>query len=127
MTNEEPKEVTPAVQADPMFQTNMSNMTRYMGFVGIVIIIWGVFNCLGIITAIIGVPLIIMGIRVREAADAFKRYSLSSAFQDLSQAVERLTRFFFIQYVLMIISLVITGLYILILVIMLLVAISSNY
>ncbi len=114
MANEEARDVISAVQDDPMFQTNVSNMIRYMRFVGIWYIIFGAIYCLGIITAIIGVPIIIMGVRAREAADAFNRYSESSAFQDLSKAIERQTRFFFIQYVLMIIGLVVIGIYILV-------------
>jgi len=85
-----------------------------MRFIGIYNIILGAIYCLGIISAIIGIPIIIMGIRLREAADAFNRYSSSNAFQDLSTAVERQTRSFFILYVLLIIGLVFIGIYILV-------------
>jgi beta-lactamase regulating signal transducer with metallopeptidase domain len=94
MTNSEMKNMSPAIQNDSNFKTNISDMTRYMRFIGIVTIIGGAIYCLGIITAIIGVPIIIMGIRIREAAESFKRYSLTSEFSDLSHAVERQTRLF---------------------------------
>lgn len=106
--------VVPSVEPnEPAFQANVSDMIRYMRFIGICNIILGAITCIGIITALIGVPAIISGIRLREAADAFERYLGSNAFQDIARAIERQTKFFFIQFILLIISLVILGIYIL--------------
>lgn len=53
------------------FQLMVRKMTGDMRFVGLFTIIGGAFACLGIITAIIGVPVIISGLRLHEAADSF--------------------------------------------------------
>lgn len=126
MVNDEPRDVTSTGKNDPMFQADVSKMTRYMRFIGICNIIFGAIYCIGIITAIIGVPVIIMGLRLREAADSFNRYTLSNTFQDLSNAVDRQTRFFFIQYVFLIIGLVLIGIYILVFIFVFLIGLSHT-
>jgi len=63
--------------------------------------------------------MIFMGIRVREAAEAFMRYKGSAAFSDLSQAIDKQTRFFFIQFIFIIIGITIFVLYIVFLVVFL--------
>src|SRR5207302_10257148 len=50
-------------------------MTGDMKFVGIFMIIIGALDCLSIVGALIGVPLIFAGLRVREAADGFAAYA----------------------------------------------------
>jgi hypothetical protein len=72
--------------------------------------------CIGIVTAVIGIPVIIMGIRLREAAGWFQRFALSNAFEDLSRAVEKQTRSLYITYVLLIIGLVFMVIYFLVLI-----------
>ncbi|HLA63497.1 MAG TPA: DUF5362 family protein, partial [Rhodothermales bacterium] len=54
---------------------DVDKMVGDMRFVGIMTVIFGAFSCLGIITAIIGVPVIIMGLRLRESADQFERWA----------------------------------------------------
>ena len=116
MTVNGPREVISSEPNDTIFQANVSDMTRYMRFIGVYNIIIGGLYCIGIITAIVGVPIIIMGVRLREAADAFNRYSLSQTFQDLSHAVERQKRSLFILYVLLVIGLIIMAIYIIIMI-----------
>ncbi|MGH7596897.1 MAG: DUF5362 domain-containing protein [bacterium] len=96
-----------------MFQMMVTKMNGDMRFVGIFNIIYGGIACLSIIGAIVGVPLIIGGIRLREAADSFEVYLRASDFAALEKGLERQSRFFFIQKVFLIVALAITGLYIL--------------
>jgi hypothetical protein len=95
--------------ANTMFQMMVTKLNGDMRFVGLFNIIYGGLVCL----SIIGVPLIIGGIRLREAADSFEVYLRSSDFAALEKGLERQSRFFFIQKVILIVALVITGLYIL--------------
>ncbi len=96
-----------------MFQMMVAKLNGDMRFVGIFNIVYGAILCLSIIGAIVGVPLIIGGIRLREAADSFEVYLRSSDFAALEKGLERQGRFFFIQKVFLIVALVVTGLYIL--------------
>ncbi len=96
----------------PMFQNLLNKMAKDMRFVGIFYIIVGGFTCLSIIGAIIGVPYIICGIRLRESANFFDNYSYGGDTGILENAVERQSKFFFIQKVIMIITIVGLVLYI---------------
>lgn len=116
MTANGPREDISVGPNNTIFQANIADMTRYMRFIGVYNIIIGGLYCIGIITAIIGVPIIIMGVRFREAADAFSRYSLSQSFQDLSNAIERQKRSLLILYVLLVIGLIIMAIYIIIMI-----------
>jgi len=118
MTNGETKNVATGAQDDQFFKHNMKQMVSYMRFIGIITIIYGALSCLGIITAIIGIPIIFMGVRMREAAVNFEKYSSTGDFGDLASAVERQKRFFFIQFVLTIIGLVLMVIYIIVIIAM---------
>lgn len=98
----------------PNVSSTISNMTRDMNFVGIMTIIGGALSCLTIIGAILGIPVIISGMRLREAAAAFTSYQSSNDAGTLMNGFERQGRFFFIQKVLAIIGLVIGGIYLII-------------
>ncbi len=95
------------VTPTPMMQMTVSKMSGDMRFVGIFYIITGALNCLSIVGAIIGIPYIICGLRLREAADAFNSYLGSNDMNLLERAFERQGSFFFIQKVLMIIGIII--------------------
>ncbi len=96
----------------PMFQNMLNKMAKDMRFVGIFYIIIGGFTCLSIIGALLGVPYIICGIRLRESANFFDNYSFGGDTGILENAIERQSKFFFIQKVLLIIGIVIMILYI---------------
>ncbi len=96
----------------PMFQNLLNRMAKDMRFVGIFYIIVGGFYCLSIIGAIMGVPFIICGIRLRESANFFDNYSFGGDTGILENAIERQSKFFFIQKVLFIIGIVLMILYI---------------
>lgn len=90
----------------------MNRMTSDMRFVGIFTIIYGAIRCLGIITAIIGIPLIIAGLRLREAADEFDAFGTSGDQGLLEAAFDRQRSFFYIYKILIIVGLVFMALYI---------------
>ncbi len=111
------QEVTQGSGQVPLtIQSNVPKMAQYMKFIGILQIIGGAIYCLTIIGAIIGVPVIYMGIRLREAAEGFEKFIASDAKQDLNLAIEKQTRAFFIQYVLAIISLALLGVYLIVII-----------
>lgn len=95
-----------------MLQFTISKMTGDMNFVGMFYIIIGAIYSLSIIGAIIGIPLIISGLRLRESSDAFKLYVNANDTGVLERALERQGKFFFIQKVFVIITIVATILYI---------------
>ena len=96
----------------PGFHITVSKMAGDMNFVGIFYIIIGAIECLTIIGAVIGIPLIICGLRLRESSDSFKGYLASGDSFMLERALERESRFFFIQKVLLIIGIALFILYI---------------
>jgi hypothetical protein len=108
--------ITDSSQIQTSMSENVPKMARYMKFIGILEIIGGAIYCLTIIGALIGVPVIYMGIRMREAAEGFKKYLASDSKEDLNYAIDRQTRFFFIQFVLAIISLALLGIYLIVLI-----------
>ena len=91
------------VTISPTLQMTVNKMTGDMQFVGIFYIIIGALQCLSIFGAIIGIPVIICGLRLRESADSFKGYLATGDSLMLENAMERQGRFFFIQKVLIII------------------------
>ena len=92
----------------------INTLVGNMKFVGIFTIIYGALTCLGCISAAIGIPMIFAGIRLRESADFFKAYADANMNNPemLSQALEKQNRFFNIQKIIIIVSLVLTVLYI---------------
>ena len=77
-----------------------------MRIFGLFNIIMGAVNCLGCIGAIFGIPMIFAGIRLRQSADAFLDYVNNNDESHLDTALERQSRYFFIQKVFVIISLI---------------------
>ena len=96
----------------PMLRTTVSKLSSDMRFVGIFFIIVGVLYSITIIGAILGIPLIISGLRLRESSDSFSSFLLSNDNNMLERALERQSRFFFIQKIFIIITLVVMVLYI---------------
>ena len=103
-------------QIQASITTTIPRMSKYMSFIGLINIIGGALYCITIVGAIIGIPVIFMGIRLRESAESFKYYLTSNSNQDLSTAIDRQTKAFFIQYVLTIIGLVLLGVYIIVII-----------
>lgn len=96
----------------PMLRTTISKLNSDMRFVGMFYIIIGALYSITIIGAIMGIPLIISGLRLRESSDSFSSYMLSGDNNMLERALERQSRFFFIQKIFIIITLVVIVLYV---------------
>ncbi len=90
-------------QSGDALKALLLKMTKDMNFLGIVSIIYGAFSCISIIGAVIGVPIIITGIRLRESSDAYRAYIDSDDKGMMYRAVERLSSFFYIYKVITII------------------------
>jgi hypothetical protein len=83
-----------------------------MRFVGWFAIIYGGFTCLSIIGAIIGIPMLISGLRLKEASEELDSFERSGSAAALTKALERQSRYFFIQKVILVVALVLVVLYI---------------
>ena len=93
-----------------MYKNMIRTMASDMRFVGIVSIILGALNSIMIVTAIIGVPVIFAGIRLRESAMHFQTFAEGDDQTALKHAHERLSRSMHITKVLMIIYIVFSAL-----------------
>jgi sensor domain CHASE-containing protein len=82
-----------------------------MTFLAWYYIIIGALICLSIIGALVGVPQIISGLRLKDSADELSRYAYEPNPQLLEQALNFQQKFFFIQKVLVIIGLVFFAIY----------------
>lgn len=82
-----------------------------MTFIAWYYIIAGALICVSIVGAIIGVPQIISGLRLKDSADELLRYAYEPNPQLLEHALALQQKFFFIQKVLVIISLAFLALY----------------
>jgi len=102
-------ESTPAIKPPSQFQFLFDKMTGDMRFVGVI-------TCLTIIGALFGVPTIIIGLRMREAADQFSMYKATNNAAALRQGFELQGKYFRIIKILIIIGIVFTVLYIILLI-----------
>lgn len=108
----------------PLTALKMANDMKFVGMFGI---IYGAITCLSIIGAIIGIPLIIYSLRLREAADAFTLYQNSNDVNMLHRAFELQGGYFFFQKLMIIIGLVLFALYIIIYVLFFLVVLGGSF
>lgn len=88
---------------------DMDALVGNMRFVGILNVIWGALSCLSLIYIPIGVPLIIMGLRLRESADQFEGWARSGNQAALTAALEKQNTFFKIQKIMFIIGIVLAA------------------
>lgn len=88
-----------------------------MNFIGIFTIVGGAFYCLTIIGAIVGIPMIIAGVRLTESCKEFREYRSTKSAVSLFSALEREGRFFFILKVLTIAYLCLMVIYVMVLLI----------
>jgi hypothetical protein len=105
-------EPTRSAKAPSQFQNTFEKMVSDMRFVGMFTIVYGVLTCLTIIGAIIGVPTIIIGLRIREAADQFAIFKMTNNAVALKQGFELQGKYYRLMKILIIIGLIITVLYI---------------
>ncbi len=119
------EESTLDVKPPSMFQILFGQMTKDMRFVGLFIIIYGALNCLSIIGAIVGIPYIMIGLRMRESADQFDLFKTTSDARAMRYGFELQGKYFRILKILIIISLVLMVLGFIIFLVVLIPIISS--
>ena len=100
------------VKAPSQFQGAFEKMIGDMRFVGIFTIVYGVLTCLTIIGALVGVPTIIIGLRIREAADQFAIFKMTNNAAALKQGFELQGKYYRLIKILIIVGLVLMVLYI---------------
>ncbi len=88
------------------FQFMFEKMVKDMRFVGMFTIIYGALNCLTIIGALLGVPTIIIGLRIREAADQFSIFRTTNDANAMRRGFELQGQYFKIIKILIIINLI---------------------
>lgn len=74
-------------------------------------IIGGGLYCLTIIGAIVGVPVLIGGLRLKESLESLNKYADTGSASDLQEAFEKQKTYWFIQKVLIIVGLVFAVIY----------------
>ena len=116
----------PYLLSKDLFGDMVYTMSKDMKFLGIVAIIYGILNCLTIIGAIVGVPYIFAGLRLKESAESFEFFSKNNDEVALQQAIERQKRFFYIIKILTIIGIVLAVLFIAIYIIIIILLLSSG-
>ena len=106
----------PPAPAQPVYTPagtfDIHKMIGDMKFVGIINIVFGAIECLTCVGLIIGIPLIIAGLRLKDSADSFMMYSTSNDNAHLTDALAKQSRYFFILKVLAIIGICLFILYI---------------
>lgn len=97
--------------SNPINLSNIGKNTLYqmnkdMKFVGVFSIIIGIFNCLTIFGAIVGVPMLLAGFRLKDAAENFTSYLYSNSPIHFEMALEKQRSYFFIMKVAIVIAIV---------------------
>ena len=64
------KENPMTVQLDEVFKKKLGFLGTFQQVMGVLAIIYGAFLCIGIFTAIVGVPVILVGIKVFKSGGA---------------------------------------------------------
>lgn len=78
----------------PLNIAEVKSLAKWATFNGITDIIFGAVACFGIITAIIGIPQIIAGIKLLNASDELNRYISARNTNHIAQALYNLKKFF---------------------------------
>lgn len=99
------------------FQFMFDKMTKDMRFVGMFSIVYGVLMCLTLIGALIGIPTIVIGLRIREAADQFAIFKMTNDAAALRNGFELQGKYFNIIKILIIVGLVLFVVYIILLIV----------
>ena len=90
-----------------LFQLTFDKMVADMRFVGMVSIIYGAVICITIIGAIIGIPIIILGLRIREAADQFAIFRTTNDATAMRNGFELQGKYFKITKILIFVTILI--------------------
>ena len=81
------KENSIIVQLDETFKKKLGFLGTFQQVIGVLSIIYGAFTCLGIISAVIGVPVIIVGLKIFKAGGAYKDALMNTNGEDLKNGL----------------------------------------
>lgn len=101
---------------EPGFGNTLQNLSADMKILGIFLIIYGALTSLSIIGALIGIPLIFSGIRLRDSSNHFDGFNRDKNISTLHMALIDQARSFNILKILIIVLLVLTILYVLLMI-----------
>jgi flagellar biosynthesis protein FlhB len=87
-------------------------MSGDMKFLGIFTIVIGSISCLTIVGAVIGIPYIIAGMRLKESGEMFRSFLEFNSQEFMEKALEKESRYFFIQKVIAIVTIILMIVYI---------------
>lgn len=95
---------------DIQFKNLLYGMNKNLNFVGILNIVFGAISCLSIIGAIVGVPQIIAGIRLRDANEKLKFFFSDENNTHFKDSISQIAKYFEITKIIFIINLVLIAL-----------------
>ena len=81
------KENPMTVYLDETFKKKLGFLGTFQQVIGVLSIIYGAFTCLGLISAVIGVPVIIIGLKVFKAGGAYKEALMKASGEDLKNGL----------------------------------------
>lgn len=90
----------------------VDSMARDMRFYAILYIIYGGCISLTVFGAILGIPMIIYNLKLKDSANQYRKFIRNNDFSQLNKAFENQRKFFFFNKVLLIIGLVVIFLYV---------------
>ncbi len=102
------KENPMTVQLDEVFKKKLGFLGTFQQVMGVLVIIYGAFLCIGIFTAIIGVPAILIGIKIFKSGGAYKDALMNSSGEDLKRGLCEISDASKIYLVLLIIGIVVS-------------------
>ena len=102
------KENPMTVQLDEVFKKKLGFLGTFQQVMGVLAIIYGAFLCIGIFTAIVGVPVILVGIKVFKSGGAYKDALMNSSGEDLKRGLCEISDASKIYLVLLIIGIVVS-------------------
>ncbi|PYG87586.1 hypothetical protein LY28_01955 [Ruminiclostridium sufflavum DSM 19573] len=85
----------------------IDSLSGWMRFMGICTFICGILSCLGIITAVIGVPLIFAGIALQKSSKSLKAYKQYNNSYMLNEVFISMNKYFKIQGILTIVAVIV--------------------
>lgn len=116
---------TISVELTEQLQKRMRFIAIMQQIYGVIFVIMGGFSCLGIITAVFGIPLLIAGIKLFKSGSAFSLTANLKRGEDLVDAINQLNSYW--KFVLIgIIALILTYLLMLIMILLILPSYYSN-
>ncbi|MDR3668755.1 MAG: DUF5362 domain-containing protein [Ignavibacteriaceae bacterium] len=95
----------------PFTKNIVNKMSGDMKFLGVFTIVIGAISCLTIIGAVIGIPYIIAGLRLKESGEMFRGYLGYASQEFIERAIEKQSQYFHIQKIIAIITIVFMVLY----------------